>query len=324
MTMHTIKDLYAGILAKIDGFAKGGRDFDRAKMVLPFVYYILFYIAFSHLEGTDYLMANGASQFVPKFPLLWLSSFDFPSVVLIVYALFVISAFVACVFPYSRPVRLAAFLGFFEFHAFNSSFGNVNHQWDHWLWVLAVLAFLPTLTREPSAEVRRTFSLGFWGAQAILLLTYTMAGIGKLVYIVVQFFEGQTTALAPDAAALFAATQLNLMHESVPLGAFIIAHPYVGWIPFLMVLEVQTFALIAAFRPELHRLWGFGLVLFHVSTYFAMRAVFTAPSALLLVLLVASPFAPEEWFGKQTWRSIPLIGPLFSFAEDRLRSRSST
>lgn len=302
----------------LDGFVKGGVDFEKAKMLIPFFYYFLFFIAFTHLEGLNALIAAGATDFIPRSPLFWAPYVGYGTVVTVIFLGWTLSALLASLFPYARAARILAFIGFFEYHAFASSFGGPNHQWDHWLWISFILILLPAITREPSPDTRRTFSLVFWGAQAFLLLTYTMAGIGKLAYAVIQFSQGQAHAFSPDAGALYAATQLTLMHETVPLADVIISHPWLAWLPFLILLELQTFALVVAFRPQLHRVWGFGLILFHIGTFLTMRAVFTAPSALLLLFLLASPFAPEKQKWNETLSSIPLLGHLFQYVTKRM------
>lgn len=316
--LKNIQGAYARIGVTLDKFVKGGPDFEKAKSLIPFFYYFLFFIAFSHLEGLNHTIAEGAAGFSPRFPLFWAPYLDYGVVVTVIFLSWTCTALIASIFPYARSARVLAFVGFFEYHAFLSSFGNPHHQWDHWLWIALILIFLPTLTREPTPDTRRTFSLVFWGAQAFLLLTYSMAGIGKLIYAFIQFSQGQAHAFSIDAAALYAATQLNLMHETVPLANIIISYPWLAWLPFLLILELQTFALLAAFRPQLHRMWGLGLILFHLGTFLTMRAVFTAPSALLLLLLVASPFAPEKEKWADVLDSIPIFGPLFRYVRKKI------
>ncbi len=316
--IERVQTAYAQLLDTLDSFVKGGADFEKAKMLIPFFYYFLFFIAFTHLEGLNALIAAGAADFIPRSPLFWAPYVDYSAVVTVVFLGWTLTALLASLLPYARAARILAFVGFFEYHAFASSFGGPNHQWDHWLWISFILIFLPALTREPSSDTRRTFSLVFWGAQAFLLLTYTMAGIGKLTYAFIQFSQGQAHAFSPDAGALYAATQLNLMHETVPLADIIISNPWLAWIPFLCLLELQTFALVVAFRPQLHRMWGLGLILFHIGTFLTMRAVFTAPSGLLLLFLLASPFAPEKQKLGETLSAIPLFGHIYKYVTKKI------
>ncbi len=291
-------------------FIEGGADFEKAKSVLPFFYYILFFSAFTHLEGLNYVIAQGGGGFSARLPLFWAAYVNFDIVVTAVFLGLMFSALVASLFPFSRTARTLAFLGILQYHAYSASFGGPNHQWDHWLWIALILIFLPTIRTEPSRDTRRMFSLVFWTAQAYLLLTYSMAGIGKVIYGVIQFAEGQSNAFFPDAGALFASTQLNLMGETVPLASLIINNPMLAWIPFLLMLEIQTFAIVAAFRPQLHRIWGVGLVLFHIGTFLTMRAVFVAPSALLLLFLVSSPFAPDRARVREIVLAVPILGTI--------------
>lgn len=312
------RSLYSRLSAAVDRMVRGESDFLKAKAIVPFFYYFLFFIAFTHLEGLNYLIAQGSAAFEPRLPVAWAEWFDYRTAVTAIFLSWVAGALVASIFPFARTARILAFLGFLQYHAFNASFGGPNHQWDHWLWISLILILLPSLDSDPSLKTRRTFSLIFWSAQAFLMLTYSMAGVGKLVYGVLQLAQGQANIFAPDAAALFAATQLNLMHESVPLANILIEHPWIGWLPFLAILELQTFAVVAALRPQLHRFWGACLILFHLFTFLTMRAVFTAPSALLLLFLVASPFAPGTHGVRDIVRAIPLVGSVARYLERRI------
>lgn len=308
-------ELYHDAIRRLDTFVKGGIDFERAKSVIPFVYYLLFFIAFTRLEGLDQLIKQSAVGFDPRWPLWWAHAFDLPTVIMIVYLGLTFSALIASFFPHVMAARTFAFLGFLQFHAYMSSFGGPNHQWDHWLWVLFILIFLPSEKKTRDDEgARRRFSLVFWGAQAFVLLTYTMAGILKVFYGVIQLAQGQSNAFSIDAAALHVAHELTQMGQTTLIGPFIVNNPSVAWLPFLAVLYIQLFAFLVAFKPRLHRLWGIGLILFHLGTFLTMRAVFTAPSALLLVLLCASPFVPTKNPAMFQFLSLPVVESIFKFA----------
>jgi len=304
-------------------FIEGGADFEKARALIPFVYYFLFFILFTHLEGLDHLIAQGGQNFAPLFPLFWATNLPFSTTATIVLSFSTVAALGAAFAPLSRIARGLAFFGFFEYHAFLNSFGSPEHQLDHWLWISFILIFLPKLAHDAPKDERKKFSLVVWTVQAYLLLTYSMAGIGKLIYLGIQFAHHQSNALSLDAGALYIASQLNLMGERTPLGPFIVDHPWIAWLPFLALLELQTFAFVAAFRPRLHRLWGLCLILFHLGTFFTMRAVFVAPSALLMVLLLASPFAPKASL-RETIGEIPLFGRALLFWENLTRKNATS
>jgi len=189
------------------------------------------------------------------------------------------------------------------------SFGGPNHQLDLWLWVAFLLIFLPGLhhiEESMPSDIRRKFLLVFWGVQAFILLTYSMSGTGKIVAAITQYWRGAgTTIFSFDAAALHISTILNQMRETTILGPLIINYPILGWLPFLVALYLELFSFFVAFRPSLHRPWTAALIFFHIGTYITMRAVFVAPSALLLIFLFASPFRSSK-----PWRHVLLDLPL--------------
>lgn len=55
---------------------------------------------------------------------------------------------------------------------------------------------------------------------------------------------------------------------------------------------LEATSLLVAFRPRLHRVWGVGLIVFHVGTQVAMGFTFRPSIILLGLLFVCSPAAP--------------------------------
>jgi hypothetical protein len=83
---------------------------------------------------------------------------------------------------------------------------------------------------------------------------------------------------------------------------------------WLAALYLEVFAIVAAFRPRLHLVWGAGLILFHVGVLLAMGILFLEPPLLLLLLFVLSPFARGEPNAEATLESLPWLGPALSAA----------
>jgi hypothetical protein len=307
---------------KLDSIIKGEVDYDKARTLLPFFYYFLFVIAFLRVEGMNHTIAEGAAGFVPRWPLFWAHGFPYATTVSWIFLGFLATSLLASFFPNSRTSRIGAFLGMLAFHAYSSSFGGPNHQYDLLLWISLIFVFLPKTRDSISHDAKRAYSLVFWCAQTLTLLTYTMSGIGKVFYGLLALVHGNPGAFSPDSAALHVASLLNTMHETTPLGPTIVAHPWFGFIPFIIILYVQVFSVAIAFKPQLHRIWGLALILFQISTYLAMRAVFVHPSIPLLLLFVSSPFLshPTPW--REALRSLPLIGrPLGSILSMNNRPR---
>ncbi len=247
----------------------------------------------------------------PMFPLwsiFWARWVSYNVAVAVVRSLYVLGSLAGALFPLNLMARLAVFLGILEYHAFISSFEQPNHQMYPWLYTAFILLFLPRNSQTVGGK--RMFLLVVWAAQAFFLLTYSMGGVSKLYWAVVQTFRGDISAFHPMAFAYQIAGWMIQAGEAGILGGFILKHPWVGWFPYLLMIYLQTFALLAAFRPRLHRLWAWGLVCFHIGTQVTMGIYFYESILLLLVLFFDTPFAPRGLSWRDIFDDLPLFGIL--------------
>ncbi|MCH7883370.1 hypothetical protein IIA95_03065 [Patescibacteria group bacterium] len=293
-------------------------SFRNAKAVVPFFYYFIFFIAVLKLLELRHFPLRG--NFTPRWPIFWANYVDLQIVLTIVLVFFAFASLVAAFFYYRRAGRVIAFLGIFQYHALLSSFGSPHHQMDLWLWVAFLLIFLPNIWNEKnkSLEEQKKFSLVFWSAQAFVLLTYSMSGIGKILGAITQYFNGEVHIFALNAAALHVTSQLNAMQSTTLLGPLITKYPLFGWFPLVAIIYLQFFAFLIAFRPSLHRIWALGLVFFHVGTFLAMDAEFFHAIPLLLILFFNSPFGRLN----PSWRQIALDLPIFGWIFASIFKRS--
>lgn len=98
------------------------------------------------------------------------------------------------------------------------------------------------------------------------------------------------------------------------VGHYIVDYPWFGWPIYLIAIYLETFSLLVAFRPAVHRAWGLGLILMHAGICLALDISFVWQVHLLALMLIASPFAPtyESWRAAvvATLRDFPLLGDL--------------
>jgi hypothetical protein len=307
-------------LGDLDGFVQEDKAYERAKSIVPFFYYFLLFIALLQLLQLRHLAES--LILAPRWPIFWADYMSFHAATTVILVFFAFSALTGAYFCRNRFGRIIAFLGILQFHALQASFGGPNHQWDLWLWVALILIFLPDIwekTKQSSREGKK-FLIVFWGAQAFLLLTYSMSGIGKLLHAALQYFQGEAHLFMFNSAAFHVYSWLNAMQATSLLGQLIIEHPLLGWFPFMFILYVQVFAFLVAFRPSLHRVWALALVLFHMGTYFGMNAEFFYQVPLLFIFLFASPFHEPG----TSWRKMISDLPLVSCLLRRLHSKHVT
>lgn len=296
----------------IEAFASDDNALKRAMTIVPFIYLFLLFQAFS-IFGRRIDFMQGAELFAPLWPIAWLADSSASYAGDIVSGIFLITALIAVVFYSRRWARLGAFVGFFLFHAWLSSFGTVDHTWLPWVYVLFFLIFLPDIWNQTSWSVyeRKSFLLGFFTTQVYLGLLYTLTGLGKVVRGFSHLISGESNFLSPDAFALVIADWFEKSGYTSLLGPAVLEHPYLGWPFFLFVHYLQLFALWAIFRPNLQRVWGTILICFHVATFLTMGILYVNTIFLLGALLVFSPFEQRVPL-RARLKNLPVVGMFYN------------
>lgn len=294
-----------------------GEAFAKAAHITQYFYYVLLFAAIFTLPMWDFAVQR--RDFSPVWSMAWTSLVDYETAVNIIRFLFLGTALVGAFWWKHRVARLLAFLGILQFHAFESSFAGINHQWYLWVYAALLFVFLPDPKEKTEPKDRKLFLLVFWGTQVFILLTYTMSGLGKLLGALGQMLEGQAHAFLPQAFSLHIAYWMNAIQSTTLLGPFVVEHPFIVWPFFVASMYVLAFSLWAAFKPSLHKLWAFFLILFHIGTFLTMKILFVPPALLLTILFFDSPFANPKTDWRKTLSDIPLAGWLL----DRVLSKKS-
>jgi len=234
----------------------------------------------------------------------------------LVLALGLGGALLAVALPERRSVRFLAFFGLLEVLALKYSFGKIHHAMHGWLFVSFLLVWLPAAWPSKARRDRQHALFVWSAAQVGLALTYSLAGLGKLLGTVYQAVRGEPTPLHPSALARHMADRLQQTDAESLLGPWMIEHGAWLWPLMLGTVYLQLFALQAAFRPTLHRAWGVGLIGFHVVSILTLTIDFNPNIPLLGLLFVASPFAPPLRLGELV-AELPWVGYLSRAPKDR-------
>lgn len=279
----------------------------RAEALLRVFYVFPAFWFATHLDELSPLLDPRETALV--WPVAWLELVGVHRFSPVVFAFGLGTALLGVLAPQLRVVRVAVLVGLLEVLALKYSFGKIHHLMHGWLYASFIFAFfLPNAAFAPeraSRVERQSGLLAIQAAQAMVALTYSLAGLGKLLGAVYQAALGQITPLHPSALALHIADRLLQTHPESVLGPFMIDHALALWPMMLATLYLQLFAFVAAFRPRLHRLWGFGLIGFHVVTALSMTIDFSPNILLLGLLFLASPTAPRE---RPTVQDLPGVG----------------
>jgi hypothetical protein len=294
----------------MEDYVKSDFPFLSAQLLVRTYYFFLFYASVVVFSPWDIsISAETQVTFMPA--IAWLKFVSFPIGFALIRTSFIVSSLLASLAPQWRLVRIFSFVSILEFVSLYMSILQLDVDWYALLLTSLLLIFLPdgwgNPFKFPKIE-RQKFLLVFWGCQALNLLTYTMAGMGKINGAVNQILRGESHAFDIKAGALHIADRLILTDQTSFLGPWVVENYLVAWPFFLGSIYLLLFSFLIAFRPRMHRIWGLSLILFHVSNYLLINIGFSAHIYILSILLIASPFAPVKVGFYDAIREFPILG----------------
>lgn len=285
--------------------------FDRAAQLVRCFYLINAIFALQRMMSP--LSINHSKTFSPLWPIAFLGGQSPELVRTFVSVAWVVSAILVCLLPFIRANRIVACVGLLFYAAYFSSFGKIDHGFHMLLWTSFFLIFLPAGEVDSirrSRLRRHEFLNVIWAAQCAILLFYTMAGVWKLLYLPYHFVCSEVSSLNPNALSWQIAAVVTTKTELPPLSDFLIHHPIISYPAYLGALYIETFAIVVAFRPRLHRIWGLALFGMHIGIKLSMGISFFYTTILLLILFVHSPFQVSGTSLMMILEDMPLIGPV--------------
>jgi hypothetical protein len=290
-------------------FVRFQRQAYQRSTVLVRVFYAasLLWAVQSAGSWTNYAESETAS---PLWPAAWW--FDWVTVrtgVNIIFGAYLGASVIALLFPERRIARAGYSLTLLQYMAVINGFFKIGHAFHAWLFVSLILILLPDGRWHARRRIadRHQFLIVVWLSQFVLLFFYTLAGVWKLTHAIEQLFSGQTSAFHVQGFSLILGKKLLDSNELTVFGDFLLRHELLGWALFLGAMYVETFSVLVAFRPRLHRVWGAGLILFHIGTQLAMDIGFQQNVLLLGMFIVCSPFAPDRLTARDMVLDLPIV-----------------
>jgi hypothetical protein len=284
--------------------------FRQAQTLVRCFYAVLLFFAATAIR--EHRRWAEVTTMAPLWPVRWIDAVGIHAGLSLILAVFLFGSFLAALVPHSRTARLLAFAGLLEEMAFRFSFGKIDHFYHAWIWAAFVLVFLPALPgageRGPSLGLRQRYLATFVGAAALPMLFYSLSGFWKASLAPVQWWRGEVHSFAPDALAYHVAQKLGMGPAPDPIPVFFVDHPYAGWPLFVGHIYLEIFALVAAFRPALYRLWAGGLIAFHVGSGLILGVHFPESVLFLGLFYLASPFQPARLGWRRIAADLPIFG----------------
>jgi len=301
------------------------RAYVRATLLVQ-VYYAFLLFDFTNLAIGLWRQAAVANTIQPLWPVFWAQAFDGKTVFAAIICCALVADVLAVCLPGKRWVRLFLFVSFLLLDAISNSFGKINHSQHALIAIAFIFIWLPDVagSEEKISQIKRQLYLRvFWAAQLAFGLFYFMSGSWKIWIGVQQLLAGEINTFHPYALANLVAFRLLQTNQSSILGWLLIEHPLVGWPLHLGVLYLEFFTIIAAFRPSIQRIWGVGLVVFHIGTWLLMEILFGSNMLMIGFLFILSPFAPPQTNWRTLLEQLPLLGEIISWRKYHTASKHS-
>lgn len=303
-------------------FARQSNEFGRAVTLLRIFYGAGLYFAISNVRRWPALRAD--PDLDPLWPVRWIDASGTAVGVDLVCASYIVAAFLVAMFPGRRFARAGYAIAVVQFYAVLHSSVGILHAAHAWIWVSILLAFLPdVVTRGTSGSAsqrmeRQRLLVAVAAAQCLVLAFYSLSGFWKIAIGLEQLALGEANTFAPTAFARHLVGARPGTDVSPGLVKLFATAPWIGWLPFLGMLYLEVFAIVAAFRPRLHRPFGLALAGFHLGTSLTFGIWFAESTLLVIVLLVGSPFARSETSWRAIVADLPLVGTV-----SRIRRRAT-
>jgi len=220
-----------------------------------------------------------------------------------------LSTIIAVLFIEKRTTRIFVFLFYFLFVAYNSSYGKINHNYHHLVYLLFGLIFLPSkMNNNHLLKTKVVFS----SIQLFILFTYSISGFWKLNKGLAQFFKDEESIFSVNSLSNHIAKRIMETNQDTLFGEWLINQPHLGFLLLLSAVYVELCSVFILFRPSIHRFWGISLILMHFNIYIFMGIGFTSPCIVLAFLFLTSPFADKKFNLRKTLTSLPLFGSIIS------------
>jgi predicted DCC family thiol-disulfide oxidoreductase YuxK len=254
----------------------------------------------------------------------WLPVDAWREVAVVCALLMLVASLIAATLPNWRIPRLMAIASFVLLEAMKfEQQGKISHVSHPVVWAGIAFCFLPSLKND-SSERHREFLGSFFGAQVLVGLLYSCAGLSKVIGIALDWHLG-VTQLNPEALPLLLSvrwrgSELVTSFASYPVGAFFLSTPWASWLSNVGILYLETATLFAVFRPRLHRPWAIALLAMHALILFTMRIPFHPSAFMVGLILLASPFAPARLELKETLLDLPIVRLVHQWIRSRRRT----
>ena len=216
------------------------RAYNRASVLVRAYYAVGVLFALQAIGGWP--RYAGLQQASPQWPAAWW--FDWFSVrtsVNLIFTGYLAASIAAVALPERRWARATYAFTLLQYMAFVNGFDKINHNQHSWLYVGAILIFLPRGPWQGRTRKldRQYFLTVFWSAQLVVLFFYSLSGMWKIYFAFKAFFEGRIGGFSFGGFSYIVANRILQGNEDTVLGDFFVHHEIIGWALFISTMYME-------------------------------------------------------------------------------------
>ena len=179
----------------------------------------------------------------------------------------------------SRNLRIAGFVVWLLYAAYCSSFGKLNHD----LYLVLLVTFGWTLLSRSGRPLWDALVLR--GIQLAMLCIYSVLGLWKILWAVIELVQGDISMFNPLAARNTLIWHYSVL-EWTPAAQWAHDHYTMLWIGMWIAIFIEVGAVIAFFTERNQRMWGCLLIALHAGIAVTMNINMYPAVAMIAVVLV--------------------------------------
>ena len=277
--------------------------YNEINVIIKFSYVFFLFLMFTQLSNKAYVLNE--TMIDPLWPVVMLKDISPVYIALVCQILLIIGFTLLTFLHHNRFLRIFVFVLFFLYLAFMNSFGKINHAFHLILMMLFCFMLIPG---KQSDNYKEKTILMFAAAQFFVLLAYTLTGLWKLFWGVVEFFTQEVSLFSPLAFRNILVTQYQITNPTL-LGSWFLEHYYMGYMFYVLVVLIEIFAVFAFFKSNLHKVWGILLMLMHLGIHYVLNVNMYPAIMVLGLLLILSPFQGRFNLRETIW-SLPILAQI--------------
>jgi hypothetical protein len=160
---------------------------------------------------------------------------------------------------------------------------------------LFLLCLLPADLRKTDDKSKNVEILkGIWLVVFFILLTYTCAGISKVIGSFYDLYDGGISMYNTDHLNTILAQYWEQKTSKQILTHLLISNNVISFCSFMLVLLIEIFAIIAAFKTKYLKVSGLLLIGFHFASSLTLGDEFPTAITMIAFWLIANPLTNIE------------------------------